>query len=155
RPVKSIAIRWRFAVSIIIWSRIEPPGWMIAVTPARAATSMPSGNGKYASEPMTASRAFSPALRTATSTATTRDSCPGPIPTLMRFLEHDRVRGDVAHAPPAEDEVGELLQRRVTLGDDLEVRLVGDGLVRRLHEHAARHALVVEHAVAPAAAELR
>src|SRR2546427_808717 len=38
-----------FAVSIIIASRSEPPGWMIAVTPARAATSMPSGNGKYAS----------------------------------------------------------------------------------------------------------
>src|SRR5438132_552092 len=47
-----------FAVSIIIASRSEPPGWMIAVTPARAATSMPSGNGKYASEAMTGSREY-------------------------------------------------------------------------------------------------
>ena len=43
-------MRCLFAVSIIIASRSEPPGWMIAVTPARAATSIPSGNGKYASD---------------------------------------------------------------------------------------------------------
>ena len=46
RPVKTIA-RWCLsATSIAISSRIEPPGWMIAVTPALAATWMPSGNGK-------------------------------------------------------------------------------------------------------------
>ena len=46
RPVNTIA-RWcRSATSIAISSRIEPPGWMIAVTPALAATWMPSGNGK-------------------------------------------------------------------------------------------------------------
>src|SRR5205809_294231 len=72
--------------SLLIASRSEPPGWMIAVTPARAATSMPSGNGKYASEAMTASRAFSPALRTAVSTATTRDIWPGPTPTVASPL---------------------------------------------------------------------
>src|SRR5207248_3802022 len=86
RPVNSIAMWFLFAVSIIIASRSEPPGWMIAVTPARAATSMPSGNGKYASEAMTARRAFSPALRTAVSTATTRDIWPGPTPTVARPL---------------------------------------------------------------------
>src|SRR5437667_195885 len=58
-------MRFLFAVSIIIASRSDPPGWMIAVTPARAATSIPSGNGKYASEAITARRAFSPAFRTA------------------------------------------------------------------------------------------
>ena len=46
RPVNSIAMWFLFAVSIIIASRREPPGWMMAVTPARAATSIPSGNGK-------------------------------------------------------------------------------------------------------------
>ena len=46
RPVKTIA-RWcRSATSMAISSRIEPPGWMIAVTPAPAATWIPSGNGK-------------------------------------------------------------------------------------------------------------
>src|SRR2546425_1168177 len=43
-----------FAVSIIIASRSEPPGWMIAFTPARAATAMPFGNGKIASDAMPA-----------------------------------------------------------------------------------------------------
>ena len=46
RPVKTIARWWRSATSIAISSRIEPPGWMIAVTPAWAASWIPSGNGK-------------------------------------------------------------------------------------------------------------
>ena len=45
-PVKTMA-RWcRSATSMAISSRMEPPGWMIAVTPAEAASWMPSGNGK-------------------------------------------------------------------------------------------------------------
>ena len=35
-------------------SRFEPPGWMIAVTPAAAAASGPSRKGKKASEASTA-----------------------------------------------------------------------------------------------------
>ena len=46
RPVKTMAMWWRSATSIAISSRMEPPGWMIAVTPAWAAIWMPSGNGK-------------------------------------------------------------------------------------------------------------
>ena len=46
RPVKTIAMWWRSAASIAISSRMLPPGWMIAVTPAWAAIWMPSGNGK-------------------------------------------------------------------------------------------------------------
>ena len=46
RPVKTIAMWWRSATSIAISSRMLPPGWMIAVTPACAAIWMPSGNGK-------------------------------------------------------------------------------------------------------------
>ena len=45
-PVKTIARWWRSATSIAISSRIEPPGWTIAVIPAWAAIWMPSGNGK-------------------------------------------------------------------------------------------------------------
>ncbi len=45
-PVNTIA-RWcRSATSIAISSRTDPPGWMMAVTPACAAIWMPSGNGK-------------------------------------------------------------------------------------------------------------
>ena len=69
--------------------------------------------------------------------------------------EHDPVRSDVPHAAPGEDEVGELLERRMTVGHDLEVRFVGDGFVGRLHEHAAGHALVIEQRVAPTAAKRR
>src|SRR4029079_10069809 len=45
-PVNTMARWWRSATSIAISSRIEPPGWMIAVTPAAAAIWIPSGNGK-------------------------------------------------------------------------------------------------------------
>ena len=45
-PVKTIARWWRSATSIAISSRIEPPGWTIAVTRPGAAIWMPSGNGK-------------------------------------------------------------------------------------------------------------
>ena len=45
-PVNTIAMWWRSATSIAISSRIEPPGWTIAVIPAWAAIWMPSGNGK-------------------------------------------------------------------------------------------------------------
>ena len=82
RPVKTIARWWRSATSIAISSRIEPPGWMIAVTPAPAAAWMPSGNGKYASDAMTDSFARSPARRSAISTETWRLACPAPIPTV-------------------------------------------------------------------------
>ena len=84
-PVNTIA-RWcRSATSIAISSRIEPPGWMIAVTPALAATWMPSGNGKYASDAITASFARSPARRSAMSTDTLRRACAAPIPTVAAF----------------------------------------------------------------------
>src|SRR5450759_5109821 len=46
RPVKTMARWWRSATSMAISSRIEPPGWMIAETPAWAAIWIPSGKGK-------------------------------------------------------------------------------------------------------------
>ena len=50
----AIASPSRSAVAMASSSRSDPPGWIQAVTPAAAAASMPSANGKNASEPMTA-----------------------------------------------------------------------------------------------------
>ena len=52
-PVKTIARFSRSAAAMTSSSRTDPPGWMIAVAPFRAASSTPSGNGKKASEPTT------------------------------------------------------------------------------------------------------
>ena len=65
-------------------SRFEPPGWMIAVTPAAAATSGPSRNGKKASEASTEPRARSPAFATAIRTESSRLIWPAPTPTSCR-----------------------------------------------------------------------
>ncbi len=46
RPVKTIAMWCRSATSIAISSLIEPPGWMMAVTPRSAASWIASANGK-------------------------------------------------------------------------------------------------------------
>src|SRR3989454_545631 len=67
-------------------SFIEPPGWITAVTPARAPNSRPSGNGKNASEAMTAPRVRSAARCTASWTASTRDIWPAPTPTAAPSL---------------------------------------------------------------------
>jgi hypothetical protein len=53
-PVKTIAMPCSSAAAITSSSRIEPPGWMTALMPAAAALSMPSRNGKKASEAITA-----------------------------------------------------------------------------------------------------
>ena len=52
-PVKTIARPFSSAASITSLSRIEPPGWMIAVAPASAAANRPSAKGKKASEATT------------------------------------------------------------------------------------------------------
>ena len=46
RFVKIMAMCAALAALITSWSRTEPPGWITAVIPASAATSIPSGNGK-------------------------------------------------------------------------------------------------------------
>src|SRR3954469_8009769 len=60
------------------------------------------------------------------------------------LCEHDRVRPDVADRSPREQEVGQLLERRTTLGHDVELRLVEPELVHGLDEQAPRDALEVE-----------
>ena len=52
-PVNTIARPNRSAASITSASRTDPPGWITAVAPWRAASSTPSGNGKKASDPTT------------------------------------------------------------------------------------------------------
>ena len=49
-PVNTIAMPWASAASITSLSRTEPPGWMTAVAPASMQASMPSANGKNASD---------------------------------------------------------------------------------------------------------
>src|SRR5690606_9419111 len=69
-PVNTMAMPCSSAAAITSASRIEPPGWITALMPAWAAASMPSRNGKNASEAITepsttrpASPALMPAMR--------------------------------------------------------------------------------------------
>ncbi len=63
RPVKTMARSCSSQASTVSSSRFDPPGWIRAVTPARAASSGPSRNGKKASEARTAPRASVAGLR--------------------------------------------------------------------------------------------
>src|ERR1019366_4586088 len=80
-PVTTMASPTSSATAITSPSLTELPGCTTAVTPAAARTSNPSGNGKKASLAPAPPLAFSPALRTAISAATTRDCWPAPTPT--------------------------------------------------------------------------
>ena len=52
-PVKTMAMSCSSAASITSLSRMEPPGWMIALIPLSAAVSIESLKGKKASEAIT------------------------------------------------------------------------------------------------------
>ena len=94
---------------------------------------------------MTASLARSPARLSAISTETLRDACAAPIPTVDAVPgQHDRVRPDVAHGPPGEQQVGELAERRVAPGHDLELAAVEVDRVERLDQQAAADPLEVQ-----------
>ena len=60
-PVKTIAIPASSAAAMVSSSRIEPPGWIIHLIPAFAALSIPSRNGKNASDAITAPSTTKPA----------------------------------------------------------------------------------------------
>ena len=89
-PVKSITRPALFAALITFLSFIEPPGWIIASTPASANSSMPSGKGKKASEAATEFAIFSGANCNAFLDAILQLSnllgCPAPIPIVDYFL---------------------------------------------------------------------
>ena len=73
-----------FAAAIESESLIEPPGCMMEETPISLAASMPSRNGKNASDTIIESFALSPALLAAILTASTRLVWPGPTPTVAK-----------------------------------------------------------------------
>ena len=120
RPVKTMAMWCRSATSIAISSRLEPPGWMIAVMPRSAASWMASANGKYASEASTASLARSaacgarsPPPRGGWPARSDADDAP--------FRATTTALPDVTDGPPGEQQVGQLFEGRPTEGDDLEL----------------------------------
>src|SRR5919108_3435289 len=61
---------------------MDPPGWMMAVIPAWAAASIPSRNGKKASDAITEPFEGNTDLVVARRTESTRLICPAPIPTV-------------------------------------------------------------------------
>ena len=88
-PVKIMAMPCSLAAVMTSSSRTEPPGWMMARTPAAAAASTPSRKGKKASLASTlpwVSRPSFWAFRTAICEAKTRLVCPAPMPMVARFL---------------------------------------------------------------------
>src|SRR3990170_6517113 len=71
-PVNTIAILYSSIALITSSSFIEPPGWIIAVIPTLAASSIASLNGKKASEAMTHPLILLRDLDTASFTESTR-----------------------------------------------------------------------------------
>src|ERR1019366_4958372 len=63
-------------------SHPEPPGWMMAVAPALAISSTPSGKGKKASEAATVPFRGNWAFMAPSLHASTRLICPAPTPTV-------------------------------------------------------------------------
>src|SRR3989304_1724863 len=115
-------------------SRTAPPGWMIAVTPARQAISTASSraNGKKASEASTAPFARSPASRSASSTGVLRfcwppPAAPPPVAPPRRRGAARRQLGDSQVAPVAQP----LQRRRLVVRRDDHV--VAHPLHRRHH----------------------
>src|SRR5690349_6314826 len=88
-PVNTMHMPCSSAAAITSSSRLLPPGWTMALMPYSAATSMPSRNGKNASEAIELPSTVSPsslALSAATRVEYTRDICPAPTPMVMPSL---------------------------------------------------------------------
>src|SRR5580704_15635032 len=77
----TMAIFFLSASLITAGSMMEPPVWIMALTPALAAIVTVSGLGKNASDIKTLPRAAGPARRMAWKAASTRLVIPQPIPT--------------------------------------------------------------------------
>ena len=138
-PVKTMAMPCSSAASITSASRIEPPGWTTASTPASAAASSPSRNGKKASLAHTP-----PAARPAACSAAMRRRVD---PVLLAGAdadglavldEHDGVRRTPRRTPatPTSRSSHCVVGRR-RLGDHLPRRAVEGDRVGLLHEQAA------------------
>ena len=125
----------------------EPPGWTIAVTPAAAAASTLSRNGKNASDASTLPfDAVAGLAAPRSATESTRLICPAPTPTIMRARSPARSRCSSRACRRARRSA----ERRHSASVGLRfvthlplVRVVGPD-VAGLHEQAAVDAAVVE-----------
>src|SRR4030042_6761426 len=82
-PGVTMAILYLSQALMISSSEIEPPGWIMAFMPARAASFIASALGKKASEARQELRLSFPALRLAIITESTLDIWPAPIPAAL------------------------------------------------------------------------
>src|SRR6267142_33626 len=90
-PVNTMARPSSSAAAITSSSRTLPPGWITAFAPARATTSMPSRNGKKASDATADPASECPAsfaLRSATRAASTRLIWPAPTASVRPSLQN-------------------------------------------------------------------
>src|SRR6266851_1736995 len=121
-PVTTMAIPAASAAATTSESFTEPPGWIAAVMPARTPSSRPSGNGKNASDAITAPRERPPARCTASCTASTRDIWPAPTPTaappLKRTIALDFTCFTAVQARPSCSHSSSVGARRVTTRHD-------------------------------------
>src|SRR5581483_9941722 len=118
RPVNTIATPAASIASTTAGSRIEPPGWMIAVIPASIATCGPSGNGKNASDAMTATEMSEADFSIASRTESTRLICPAPIPIVpssrLSTIAFDRTCLHTFHANDSSFHSASVGRRSVT-----------------------------------------
>ena len=146
RPVRTIAAPAASTASSTSASRVEPPGWMIAVTPASSASCGPSANGKNASLASTAPVdvvAVLARLLDRDPHGVDAAHLPGADPDRLQVAdEHDCVRRDVLAHAPREQQVAPLRLADLA-GDDLHRLAILDVAVAFLDEQPAEHALVV------------
>ena len=134
-------------------SRTEPPGWMIAVTPASIASWGPSAKGKKASEASDwRRRAASPSaprlgLLDRDAHGIHAAHLPGADPDRRAVArDHDRVGAHVAADLPGKAHVLPLGVARLLGGHHAHLLGVSDDLVAVLHEQAPDHGLGLQAA---------
>ena len=133
------------AASTTSGSRRDPPGWMIAVTPAPIAISGPSEKGKNASEAQHRAGQRLQARLVDGQAHGVHAAHLARADARRRLLlgEHDRVGAHVHADLPGEHEVAPLVVGRRALGDDLHLRAVGEVDVAVLYEQPAHDLLDV------------
>ena len=118
--MNSMAMLCSLAAVITSSSRMEPPGWAMAVMPPVAAISMLSANGKKASEANTLPCALSPEIRSARWTLNHTVRLPRAHAYQRVILGKDDGIGlDVLCRPPCEIKVGKFGISGLPLGNDI------------------------------------
>ena len=144
--MKTITAPAGFTASITSSSRFEPPGWMIARTPASSASCGPSANGKNASDASTApSQRVAELARFLDGEAHSVDAAHlsgADADRLQLAREDDGVRRDVLADAPGEEQLAPVVLGRLAAHDLHRLARVDVG-VRVLDQQAAHHAPVV------------